>query len=222
MCMKASSKPVQSAIGLLRVIKADASAIRRRRPVYRCLVDLIERGIANEQLPPGFRLPPERELAIALNVSRATVVSAYRELEARGLVRGYVGRGTFISAQHHGSTPFSWRGKISASALDASDSTLRDLVRHASDPAFVSLAAGQPALDRFPTAAFQAVISDILSKDPQTVWGHGPTEGQARLRESLAHRFGGDPATTLVVAGAQQGLDLLARCLIDRGDAVVV
>jgi DNA-binding transcriptional MocR family regulator len=53
-------------------------------------------------------------------------------------------------------------------------------------------------------------------------WGHAPTEGQGLLRETLAQRFGGDPGTILVIAGAQQGLDLLARCLIDRGDAVIV
>ena len=39
-----------------------------------------------------------------------------------------------------------------------------------------------------------------------------------RWRSDLA----ASPATTLVIAGAQQGLDLLARCLIDRGDAVIV
>ena len=65
----------------------------------------------------------------------ATVVSAYRELEARGLVRGYVGRGTFVSAKPDtGSAPFAWRGKISAAALQATDTTVRDLVRAAADP----------------------------------------------------------------------------------------
>jgi DNA-binding transcriptional MocR family regulator len=43
-----------------------------------------------------------------------------------------------------------------------------------------------------------------------------------RFRGALAERFGGEPEHILVVAGAQQGLDLLARCLIDPGDAVVI
>ena len=85
-------------------------------------------------LSPGFRLPPERDLAAVLSLSRATVVTAYRELEAKGLVRGYVGRGTFVSATSDGSAPFAWRGKISATAIQTTDSTLRDLVRHAADP----------------------------------------------------------------------------------------
>src|SRR5205814_4871110 len=169
-------------------------------------------------LTPGFRLPPERDLAKALHVSRATVVSAYRELEAKGLVRGYVGRGTFVSATSDGSMPFAWRGKISATAIQTTDSTLRDLMRHAADPSIVSLAAGEPALDLFPTPAFRAAVDEVLTSHGTMAWGHAPTEGQGLLRETLAHRFGGDPGSILVLAGAQPGLDLLARCLMYRGD----
>ena len=43
-----------------------------------------------------------------------------------------------------------------------------------------------------------------------------------RFRAALAERFGGEPEHILVLAGAQQGLDLLARCLIDPGDAVII
>lgn len=115
-----------------------------------------------------------------------------------------------------------WRGKIPAAAIRTTDSTLRDLVRHAADPTIVSLAAGEPALDLFPTAPFRAAVDDVLTSHGTAAWGHAPTEGQGRFRETLARRFGGEPGTILVIAGAQQGLDLLARCLIDRGDAVIV
>src|SRR5215510_15447334 len=105
-------KQRQSAIGLFRALNTDAAAVPRTRPLYRRIVELIERGVVRGALTPGFRLPPERDLARSLHVSRATVVSAYRELEAKGLVRGYVGRGTFVSATSDGSVPFAWRGKI--------------------------------------------------------------------------------------------------------------
>ena len=193
--------------------------------MYRQLVALLEGGIARGDVPPGFRLPPERDLARTLRVSRATVVSAYRELESRGLLRGYVGRGTFVSARPDGaSAPFAWRGKMSAAALNSSDTTVRDLVRDAADPALVSLAAGVPALDCFPTDAFQQAMNDVLAK-PATAsmaWRHGATEGLPAFRETLAQRFGGEREHILVIAGAQQGLDLLARCLVDPGDAVIV
>jgi 2-aminoadipate transaminase len=213
----------QSVIGLFRTLGVDAKSLPRTRPLYRRLVTLLEGGIAHGHLHAGFQLPPERDLAAALAVSRATVVSAYRELEARGLVRGYVGRGTFVSAKPDAaSAPFAWRGKMAASALQATDTTVRDLVRAAADPKLMSLAAGVPALDRFPTAAFQRAMNQVLSTHGDAAWRHGPTEGMPRFRAALADRFGGEPEHILVLAGAQQGLDLLARCLIDPGDAVII
>lgn len=217
-----SLQPHQSVIGLFRVLGRDLSSVSRVRPFYRRIVEVIERGIVAGALAPGFRLPAERDFALALAVSRATVVSAYKELEMRGLVRGYVGRGTFVSATSDGSTPFAWRGKISATALETTDSTMRDLVRHAADPKIVSLAAGEPALDLFPTDAFRQAVDDVLSTQGTAPWGHAPTEGQMRFREVLGERFAADASNIIVIAGAQQGLDLLARCLIDRGDAVIV
>jgi 2-aminoadipate transaminase len=213
----------QSVNGLFRALGVDRKSLPRTRPLYRRLVTLVEGAIARGDVPAGFRLPPERDLAASLGVSRATVVSAYRELEARGLVRGYVGRGTFVSARPDtASAPFAWRGKIAASALQATDTTVRDLMRAAADPKLLSLAAGVPALDCFPTEAFQRAMNHVLAKHADTAWRHGPTEGIQRFRAALADRFGGEPEHILVLAGAQQGLDLLARCLIDPGDAVII
>jgi DNA-binding transcriptional MocR family regulator len=62
----------------------------------------------------------------------------------------------------------------------------------------------------------------VLAKHADAAWRHGPTEGMPRFRAALADRFGGEPEHILVLAGAQQGLDLLARCLIDPGDAVII
>src|SRR5919205_2140310 len=129
--------------------------VRTERPLYGHLVDLIEAAIAKGELPSGTRVPPERTLAQHLKISRTTVVSAYRELESRGLLRGYVGHGTFVcAAPEPEGTPFAWRGKIAAAALRSSDTTLRDMVRHSSDARLLSLAAGEPAIDRFPNEAF--------------------------------------------------------------------
>ena len=196
---------------------------RDARPLYSHLVNLLESAIARGDLPSGSRLPPERELASRLRISRTTVVSAYRELESKGLLRGYVGRGTFVCAAPEPSgTPFAWRGKIASAALRSSDPTMRDAIRHSADTRLLSLAAGEPAIDRFPNDAFQRAIEHVLQKDARATWRHGPTEGQPALRQAIADRFRVPVESVLIIAGAQQGLDLLARCLIDPGDAVII
>jgi len=197
--------------------------VRSARPLYGHLVSLFESAIARGELASGARLPPERELASRLQISRTTVVSAYRELESKGLLRGYVGRGTFVCASPEPSgTPFAWRGKIASAALRSSDSTMRDALRHATDSRILSLAAGEPAIDCFPTEAFQRAVDHVLTRDAQSAWRHGPTEGQPVLRKAIAERFRVPVESVLILAGAQQGLDLLARCLIDPGDAVII
>jgi len=206
---------------MIHVIERDF--VRTSRPLYSHLVALLEAAIARGDVSSGSRLPPERELANRLRISRTTVVSAYRELESRGLLRGYVGRGTFVcAAPDPTGAPFAWRGKIAAHALRSSDSTLRDTLRHSSDSRVLSLAAGEPAIDCFPTAAFQQAIDQVLKRDAHAAWRHGPTEGQPALREAIAERFSVPAESVLVLAGAQQGLDLLARCLVDPGDAVIL
>src|SRR5918994_680703 len=137
--------------------------VRTERPLYGHLVTLLESAISSGELPSGAKVPPERQLAQRLRISRTTVVSAYRELEARGLLRGYVGRGTFVcAAPEPAGTPFAWRGKIASAALRSSDSILRDTLRHSSDARLLSLAAGEPAIDCFPTAAFQQAVNYVL------------------------------------------------------------
>ena len=80
------------------MLSIERQFVRTERPLYGHLVELLENAIAKGELPSGTRVPPERTLAQRLKISRTTVVSAYRELESRGLFRGYVGRGTFVCA----------------------------------------------------------------------------------------------------------------------------
>jgi GntR family transcriptional repressor for pyruvate dehydrogenase complex len=53
----------------------------------------VEEAIAAGRLQPGDRLPPERELAVQLQVSRASVREALRVLEAFGVIAARRGRG---------------------------------------------------------------------------------------------------------------------------------
>jgi DNA-binding transcriptional MocR family regulator len=191
--------------------------------LYHQLVNALESAIEQGDLSPGARLPSERELAGLLKLSRTTTTNAYRELESRGLLRRHVGRGTFVCATPQpDEVPFAWRGKVSATALRSNNPVLRNLMRDAVDPAVISLALGLPALECFPAAEFQRISERLLRQGPHAALGHGPTEGQPRLRRVLAARAGARPENILVVTGSQQGLDLLAKCLIDPGDAVVV
>jgi GntR family transcriptional regulator len=69
-----------------------------RGPAHAQIEEWLERAIARGRIAPGDRLPPERELAGRLRVSRMTLRQALSALESRGLLTRRVGRegGTFV------------------------------------------------------------------------------------------------------------------------------
>ena len=195
----------------------------RDTALYLQLCDALAEAIDGGGLETGERLPSERELAQQLGVSRTTVINAYDELRARGLVRGQVGRGTFVDARPDDSeAPFAWRGKVSLGALRTLDPTVRWITSAASDTSVISFAPALPAIDIFPIDTLKKSISTILDRYPMRTLTLSPTEGQPELREAAARRLGARPEQTLVVAGATQGIDLVARCLLDPGDTVIM
>jgi DNA-binding transcriptional regulator YhcF (GntR family) len=71
---------------------------RRGEPLALQIVRQVEEAIAAGQAAPGAQLPSTRALARALRISRNTVLTAYDELKARGLIRGRQGAGMRVTA----------------------------------------------------------------------------------------------------------------------------
>lgn len=65
--------------------------------VYVQLADHIEARINAGDLPPGSRLPAERNMATEYGVAYLTVRRAMQELRERGLIRSVIGRGTYVT-----------------------------------------------------------------------------------------------------------------------------
>src|SRR4051812_6816383 len=65
-------------------------------PLYVRLADRIEAAITDGILPPGTKLPPQRNLAYDIGVTIGTIGRAYSLVHERGLVSGEVGRGTYV------------------------------------------------------------------------------------------------------------------------------
>jgi GntR family transcriptional regulator len=66
-------------------------------PIYRQIANQIRYLAASGHVAPGEELPPIRTLALQLKVTPNTIVKAYGELEAAGIVRKRPGAGTYVS-----------------------------------------------------------------------------------------------------------------------------
>ena len=91
----------------------------------------------------------------------------------------------------------------------------------------VSFAPGYPAPETFPWDEFAAIAAELLASRDAHVLQYGPTRGHRPLLEAIAgimhHRGVTTPIEELLVTtGSQQGLDLVARVLIDPGDVILV
>lgn len=69
---------------------------RSATPLYAQIAERVRLAVASGELRPATALPSVRELAAELRVNPATVVQAYRDLEADGFVEIRQGAGTFV------------------------------------------------------------------------------------------------------------------------------
>ncbi len=97
-------------------------------PIYLQICRTIKEMILSGFLPDGYKLPPERKLAEQLGVNRSTVLNAYRELKAGGLVDSHVGQGTVVAGfDAMDETEPAARGRTRLDAMDEGRTRLDDM-----------------------------------------------------------------------------------------------
>lgn len=201
-------------------------------PIYLQIARQIREAVARGDVPPGFRLPPERRLARELGVNRSTVLNAYADLKSEGLVDAHVGRGTLVLPPPAPSSvaaapALSWRQLFRSGFSKLQDPLVRDLLELGEGRDGITLSVGLPAPELLPVDALRTVLDDLLGRGGTAFLQHCPTEGHPPLRASIASLMAGRGVActaedVIVVSGSQQGLDLVARVLLDPGDAVIV
>ncbi len=106
-------------------------------------------------------------------------------------------------------------------------SVIREILKLTELPGVISLAGGLPSPDSFPVEAMRAACDRVLRDTPREALQYAASEGFSPLREWVAAHLGEqglrvDAAQVLITTGSQQGLDLVAKVLIDAGSAVAV
>ncbi len=107
-------------------------------------------------------------------------------------------------------------------------SLIRQLTGLVNQPDVISFAAGSPNAKTFPHDRFRAIQNHLIEREGGQVFQYSVTRGNARLigavreRERELKGISVSSGETLLASGSQQGLDLVARVLLDPGDAVFV
>ena len=183
--------------------------------------------IRQRLLAPGARLPSVRDCARRHQVSPHTVVAAYDQLLAQGLVEARRQRGFFVRESRAaapapaGAFPAPQRvPPVDATAL------IRGMFHGVSDKPAPGL--GTLPADWLDLPLLASALRRVLAQgDPMIALQYGHPAGDRRLRAALEVKladFGVRASATQIITatGATQALDIISRTLLAPGDAVLV
>ena len=186
--------------------------------VYRA----VRSAILDGTLRHGDRLPSTRQLAVDLALSRSTAESAYAQLEDEGYLVRQTGSGSFVGtgiATDVRARP----GKpmpgvyVHTSVPDLSERGRQIAVMGGCTDARQTRAfsAGMPALDCFPIATWQRLLSRHARHGADAWMMYGDPQGLPALRESIAQYLSlsrgvdCDAGQVIVLTSSQQALTLI-------------
>jgi GntR family transcriptional regulator/MocR family aminotransferase len=203
---------------------------KEQTPLYRQAYQELRRMILHGELPPGFRLPSTRLLAHRERVSRNTIIQAYDQLQAEGFVTGRLGAGTYVAegiAIPPADSPSStfdpalsaWGRRVLGHAPGS---------RHGRSRLEIDFGFGRSFSHIFPYDVWRRLLARYLSTDDIMLSRYGSVAGFNPLRQAVAGYLARQrgvrcaPEQVVIISGAQQALDILARLLLAPGDEVLV
>ncbi|MEW6403347.1 MAG: PLP-dependent aminotransferase family protein [Chloroflexota bacterium] len=212
-------------------------------PLYQQLYEHLRAAILAGELKRGMKLPSTRSLAEELNISRNTVLNAYRQLAAEGYLENVQGSGTFVARV--------LPDLLLKTPAASTSSDVRPMRTEMQEPMFsehaqLQLAASHvaaarpapvnkparpfrsemPALDVFPHKLWSRLTVRQARRLPTNTFSYQLSAGYLPLREAIAahvavsRRVHCTPEQIVIVPGSQGALDLAARMLINAGDPV--
>ncbi len=204
-------------------------------PLYLQVYEGIRQSILENRLRPGEQLPPTRDFAAALGVSRTTMLLAFDHLFSEGYIEGRAGAGTFVSKtipEHLlevcAKTTLPRARAARAPVLSGRGKRIVETARYCRlmRVNLRPLRPGLPALREFPTDLWSKIMARRTRTLAHEAFGYGDPGGYAPLRAALADYLRISRAVRceaeqiVITNGSQQAIDLVCRVLLDPGDAV--
>ncbi|MBV8490838.1 MAG: PLP-dependent aminotransferase family protein [Candidatus Eremiobacteraeota bacterium] len=200
-------------------------------PLYRQIYEHVREAILAGTLPESTRLPPERALAGRLEVNRSTVVRAYRELVADGLIEQRVGAGSRVVPQLRGGQPergagVPWWVTLPPWRVGEFPNVLGELAAK-QESGRISFVQGVAPDEPSPLGEL-AKSFERVARDPRFVLSYGDSVGYEALRTTIAARMnargaeGVAASDVIVLTGSTQGIAIVAQSLAEPGDEIIV
>lgn len=198
-------------------------------PLHRQLYSRLRSMIEERVLTPGHALPSSRSLAQDLGVSRNTVVTVYEQLSTEGYISGRPGVRPVVVDLPERTAP-EVRAKTSnrRRLMSARGQLMLRQPAHHGAAGHLAFHPGMPDPDSFPFNTWSRLLARRAKSARKDLFGTYFVNGYPPLQRAIAgylkvaRGVRCTPEQIIVTTGAQAALDLLARVLLDAGDAAWV
>jgi DNA-binding transcriptional MocR family regulator len=182
-------------------------------PKYIQIAKHIKRLIDSNIIEDGEKLPSIRILAKFLQVNNDTIINVYNRLQTEGYATQRIGSGTYAKKREY----------TKSFKKDYSDVfkklSLEEL------KAYIDFTGENACSDFFPVSTFKAVLNEVLDRDGAEALANQEALGYLGLRKSINKYFWNNSIeleNILIVSGAQQGIDIISKSLVNVNDNIIV
>lgn len=190
--------------------------------IYSQIIELISQG----KLANNVKLPSMRALSKQLSVNIVTVVNAYKLLQNEGYIEIRNGSGAYV--RHSELKLITEVPNILIDELYSNDDIeLMKSGKIVIDADIINFASNTPSKDFFPVNDFKKVILETIDADGAEVFNYQESQGYEPLRNKISelfemHGINANPSSIQIISGAQQGIDIVAKALLNKDDCVIV
>ncbi|MBU3158653.1 PLP-dependent aminotransferase family protein [Clostridium frigoris] len=182
-------------------------------PKYLEISKHIKKLIDENNVDDGEKLLSIRKLAKLLKVNEVTIVSAYKKLEAEGYAYQKMGSGTYAKRRD---TNIKFKKDYSNTLKKISGQNLKN---------YVDFTGEITSSEFFPVTVFKDVLNEVLDRDGTEAFAYKESLGYEGLRNSISTFFWNNKVSSediLILSGAQQGIDIVSKSIINVHDNVIV
>ncbi|OWY66968.1 GntR family transcriptional regulator [cyanobacterium TDX16] len=199
------------------------------QPLYLQIRGYLSRLIQSGKLAPGEKLPSIRNLAASIGVNKLTIVEAYGELEADGLIQARPGAGYFISSAVSSPQRQSHFAPTQEVTISETGETFCEQIMAAlqaqQQKEIINFSSGFPLTQELDN--FQRIAKRAIANSNDTLFRYDLPQGQLVLRQQIAQMLLNQglevsPEEIIVTNGSEQGLSLAMRYYLQPGDWAIV
>lgn len=202
--------------------------LNKNEPIYEQIEKHIEKAIRAGVLIKGSKLPSTREVSSLLGVSRNTVLTAYDNLESRGVIDSMKGRGSFVkleTASYEEEVSIDWKPRTNAYAETCES---MDIIKteYRYEKGMISFKSIAPEGSLFDVEEFKRAFLEVIAIEGEKLLNYGYAKGYKPLIDYLMQYMIGKGMDSkrkdiLITNGFTEGLDLLLSAYTKPNDVIL-